>query len=250
MKQHVLEAVHWRFIPISVPVSIRSVRLFPGSLRSAVCIRIILVKIDTDRASLSVILLGMLFDEPMHAYRMQKSIKQKGVDKIVNVRQRASVYQALERLLRLGLIEVQETVQVQEAVQTGNHPDRVIYAITDQGREMAVAWLPRMLATVSADFPRFPAAVSLLAMLSPDEARKHFEFRADAVRNELSRLGAEKLKAAELPRLSLLNNEYQTALLRAELAWIQAVIDDLTSGSFVWGNRRIGQFESSGNGGM
>jgi DNA-binding PadR family transcriptional regulator len=194
-------------------------------------------KIDTDRASLSVILLGMLFDEPMHAYRMQKSIKQKGVDKIVNVRRRASVYQALERLLRLGLIEVQEAIQI------GNHPDRVIYAITDRGREMAIAWLPKMLATVSADFPRFPAAVSLLAMLSPDEARKHFEFRADAVRNELSRLGAEKLKAAELPRLSLLNNEYQTALLRAELAWIQAVIDDLTSGLFVWGNRRIGPLQ-------
>lgn len=194
-------------------------------------------KIDTGRASLSVILLGMLFDEPMHAYRMQKSIKQKGVDKIVNVRRRASVYQALERLLRLGLIEVQEAIQI------GNHPDRVIYAITDRGREMAIAWLPKMLATVSADFPRFPAAVSLLAMLSPDEARKHFEFRADAVRNELSRLGAEKLKAAELPRLSLLNNEYQTALLRAELAWIQAVIDDLTSGLFVWGNRRIGPLQ-------
>jgi len=190
------------------------------------------LKVETHRSSLSVILLGMLFEEPMHAYRMQKSIKQRGVDKIVNVRRRASVYQALGQLLRMGLIEVQETEQAE------NLPDRVVYTITDRGREMAVAWLPKMLATIGADFPKFPAAVSLLIMLSPDDARKQFEFRADAVRNELSRLNAEKLGAGEQPRIFLLNNEYLTAILKAELTWIQTIIADLASGSFVWGHQR------------
>jgi DNA-binding PadR family transcriptional regulator len=102
----------------------------------------------------------------------------------------------------MGLIAVQETVQAE------NHPERVVYAITDRGREMAVAWLPRMLATIGADFPKFPAAVSLLTMLSAEDAQKQFEFRADAVRKELNRLNAEKLEAGEQPRIFLLNNEY------------------------------------------
>jgi DNA-binding PadR family transcriptional regulator len=188
------------------------------------------LKVETHRSSLGVILLGMLFEEPMHAYRMQKSIKQRGVDKIVNVRRRASVYQALGQLLRMGLIEVQETAQAE------SHPDRVVYAITDRGREMAVAWLPKMLATIGADFPKFPVAVSLLTMLSPQDARKQFEFRADAVRRELNRLDVEKLQSREQPRIFLLNNEYLTAVLKAELAWIQTIIADLASGSFAWGH--------------
>jgi len=165
----------------------------------------------------------MLLEEPMHAYRMQKLIKQRGKDKVVNVRQRASVYQALNRLLRLGLIEVQETVQ------TESYPDRIVYVITNRGRDTAKAWLHEMLTTVDADFPEFPAAVSVLTMLTPDDARKQFEIRADAVRKELG-----KLEAGELPRLFLLEDAYRSALLEAELTWLESVLADLGSGSLTW----------------
>ena len=47
----------------------------------------------------------------MHVYRMQKLFEQQGKDRVVNVRARASLYQALERLTRLGLVEVHETVR-------------------------------------------------------------------------------------------------------------------------------------------
>jgi DNA-binding PadR family transcriptional regulator len=151
------------------------------------------------------------------------------MDAVVNVRQRSGVYQALERLLRLGLIEVNETVQ------ESSRPDRVVYAITDRGREVAVAMLPRLLSNISADFPKFPAAFSLLSVLPADDARRQFELRAEAVRNELIRLDTKKLEAPESTRLSLLNVEYQTALLKSELNWIQDVIADITSGSIVWG---------------
>jgi len=174
-------------------------------------------------SSLGLIILSMLLEEPMHAYRMQKLIKQRGKDKVVNVRQRASVYQALNRLLRLGLIEVQETVQ------TESYPDRIVYVITNRGRDTAKAWLHEMLTTVDADFPEFPAAVSVLTMLTPDDARKQFEIRADAVRKELG-----KLEAGELPRLFLLEDAYRSALLEAELTWLESVLADLGSGSLTW----------------
>jgi DNA-binding PadR family transcriptional regulator len=177
------------------------------------------------RSSLGLILLGLLFEEPMHAYRMQKLIRERGQDKVVNVRQRASVYQALERLHRLGLIQIRETVQ------TESHPDRIVYAITNQGRDMAASWLREMLANVNSDFPEFPAAVSVLTLLTPDDARKQLEIRAEAVRKELGRLDSEKPKAGELPRFFLLEDAYRTAVLEAELVWLQSVMSDLATES-------------------
>jgi len=167
----------------------------------------------------------------MHAYQLRKLLQQRGMDKIVNVRRPASVYQALEQMVRLGLIEVQS-----EAESEG-HSNRVVYAITDRGREMARVWAPKMLATVCADFPEFPAAASLLNMLSLEDAQKQFEARAHAVRNELSRLGEERTESERSPRLYRLRNEYRTALLEAELTWIQTIIVDLASGLFVWDDR-------------
>lgn len=171
-----------------------------------------------------MILLGMLFEEPMYAYRMQKLIRQRGMDAVVNVRHLASVYQTLERLLRLGLIDIHEPAQA------GNSKERITYAITDRGREITMAWLPKMVSTVGTGSPEFPAAVSVLALLSPDVALKQFELRAEALQDHLTRLDAEKLEAKEMPRLFLL--EYRMALLAAEHSWIQTVIADLSSGSY------------------
>jgi DNA-binding PadR family transcriptional regulator len=182
-------------------------------------------------SSLGLVILGMLFEEPMHAYRMQKLIKQRGKDKVVNVRQRASVYQTLNRLLRLSLIEIRETVQ------TESHPDRIVYAITDQGRDTAKAWLREMLTSVGSNFPEFPAAISVLPLLTPEDAQEQFEIRAEAVRHELSKLDAEKREAGELPPLFLLEDAYRTALLEAELTWLQSVIADLGSSSLAWDDR-------------
>lgn len=168
----------------------------------------------------------------MHAYQLQKLLQERGMDKIVNVRRLASVYQALEQMVRLGLIEVQTRTERE------GHSNRVVYGITDRGREMARVWAPKMLAIVGADYPEFPAAASLLNMLSPEDALKQFEARAQSVRNELSRLGVGRMETEQLPRLYRLRNEYRTALLEAELAWIQTVIVDLASGLFVWGDRK------------
>jgi DNA-binding PadR family transcriptional regulator len=175
------------------------------------------------RSTLGLIVLSLLHEEPMHAYRMQKLIKERGKDSVVNVRQRGSVYQTLERLLRLGLIEIAEKVR------TVSHPDRIVYAITDRGRDTATAWLREMLTTVGADFSEFPAAVSVLMMLTPEDARKQFETRAESVR--------QRLAARELPPFSLLEDAYRSTLLQAQLAWLDAVIADLGNGSLSWNDR-------------
>jgi DNA-binding PadR family transcriptional regulator len=173
--------------------------------------------------------LWQLMTEPMHVYRMQKLFEAQGKDRVVNVRARASLYQTIERLQRHGLVEVAQTSRVE------GYPDRVVYAITDAGREVAREWLRVMLHSTEAEYPDFIAALSILFGLSPEEATAELELRAQ-------RLGAAMAETksalagipAGLPRLFVLEEEYRVAVLEAELAWIHGVIDDLRAGRLTW----------------
>ena len=180
------------------------------------------------RSPLGLVILGMLGEAPMHAYRMQKLIRDRGKDTVVNVRQRTSVHQTLDRLLRLGLIRIVKTPR------SARHRERVVYAITPLGGRTAREWMCSMLATVGGEFPEFPAAVSMVPMLSPAAARRQLEIRAANVQSALTKLEAARQSVPGLPRLFLLEDEYRAALLETELAWLNGVIADLASGALAW----------------
>jgi DNA-binding PadR family transcriptional regulator len=185
----------------------------------------------TQRSSLGLIVLWELFEGPKHVYRMQKLIEHQAKDRVVNVRSRASLYQAIERLVRLGLVEVRETVR------TENRPDRIVYAITDAGREVAREWLREMLRTTGGEFPEFIAAVSVLFGLAPDDARAQLELRAERLAAELADTESVLAGAPGLPRLFLLEEEYRRVVLQAELAWVLGVVEDLLEGRLTWSER-------------
>ena len=180
-------------------------------------------------SSLGLIVLWQLFAEPMHAYRMQKLFESQGKDRVVNLKSRASIYQTIERLERLGLVEVAETVR-----QPG-YPDRVVYAITDTGRDVARDWLRQMLSETGGQYPEFIAALSLVFGLPVPEAREQLDLRAERVAEQLDD-AEQSLREAPpaLPRLFLLEEEYRVAVLRAELDWLRGVIEDLDEGRITW----------------
>lgn len=181
------------------------------------------------RSTLGLIVLWMLYQEPAHVYRLQKLIEAQGKDRVVNVRSRASLYQALDRLVRLGLVEVAETVRSE------TYPDRILYAITDRGREMAREWLREMLSSTGNEYPEFIAAVSVVMGLEPDDARAQFELRAERLQAALAATERGVASAPpELPRLFLLEEEYRQTMLRAELDWTRGVIADLRNGRLLW----------------
>ncbi len=181
------------------------------------------------RSSLGLIVLWQLFEGPMHVYRMQKMFETQGKDRVVNLRSRASLYQTIERLERYELVEVYETRRAE------GYPDRIVYAITDTGREVARQWLREMLRNTEGEYPEFIAAVSILFGLPPDEAQAELELRAEKLEAALA--GTERSLAnapAALPRLFLLEEEYRRTLLEAELSWLRGVIDDLREGRLTW----------------
>ena len=183
---------------------------------------------SAQRSSLGLIVLWLLYEQPLHVYRMQKLIESQGKHRVVNVRARASLYQTIERLQRLGLVEVVETVRIQA------HPERIVFGITDAGRETAREWLREMLHTTGGEFPDFIAAVSILFGLDPEDARRQLELRAERLEAELAETEAQLAAVPGLPRLFLLEEEYRRAVLTAEVDWLRGVIEDLRAGRLTW----------------
>jgi DNA-binding PadR family transcriptional regulator len=165
----------------------------------------------------------------MHVYRLQKLLEAEGKDRIVNVRSRASLYQAIERLERLGLVEVSATVHQE------GYPDRVVYAITEAGRRAARRWLREMLSDAGGQYPEFIVALSILFALPVEEAREQLELRAERLAEQLAETERTLDSAPPgLPRLFLLEEEYRKTLLQAEIDWLRGVIADLTAGRLTW----------------
>ncbi len=178
---------------------------------------------------LGLVVLWQLWSEPMHVYRMQKLLEAEGKDRIVNVRSRASLYQTIERLERLALVEVSATIRQE------GYPDRVVYAITESGRQVARQWLREMLSDTGGQYPEFIVALSILFGLPPAEAREQLETRAKRIAEQLADSERE-LEATPpgLPRLFVLEEEYRRTMLRAELDWLLAVIEDLKDKRLTW----------------
>ncbi|MFS8513910.1 MAG: helix-turn-helix transcriptional regulator, partial [Planifilum fulgidum] len=93
------------------------------------------------RSPLALAILVLLAEEPMHPYRMQRLIKERGKDLVINVQRRASLYQTIQRLLRNGLIAVKETSREE------NRPERTVDELTEKGLQTSREWLRDMLAT-------------------------------------------------------------------------------------------------------
>ena len=185
------------------------------------------------RSTLALVLLALLAEEPMHPYRMQQMIKQRGKDKIANVAARNSVYQTIDRLLRAELIAVRETSRDER------RPERTVYELTDAGETALRSWTGAMLAAPAREFPEFPAALASLMLLAPDEVLARLSERAAALSAEVERDRAELASFPELPRLFRLDDEYILAVREAELRWVEEVVESLRSGELMWSQEWI-----------
>jgi DNA-binding PadR family transcriptional regulator len=180
------------------------------------------------RSPVALAILAMLYEAPMHPYRMQQLIKERGKDEVINVTQRASLYQTINRLEREGLIAGQGLSRDE------NRPERTVYELTPAGREITVDWMRQILSTPSPEFPEFPAAISFLPLLTPKDAQHHLERRSVALQAELDRLDEQFKLAKFVPRLFLLEMEYLRAVHATELKWVRAIVSDLEAGKLTW----------------
>jgi DNA-binding PadR family transcriptional regulator len=171
---------------------------------------------------------------PLHPYGMQRLIKSWGKDEVVNIGQRANLYKTIRRLHEAGFIAVRQTERTQQ------YPERTVYELTEDGRRAGLTWLRDMLATPRNEYPVFPVALSFAMGLDPEELKDLLSHRLAAVQARLAELDSQLQDYQEtVPRIALIETEYQRAVTGAETRWLRSVIDDLESGALSWDHEQI-----------
>ena len=177
--------------------------------------------------------LALLREAPMHPYQMRRVLQDRHKDEILSLKQ-GSLYHAIDRLVRWAWIEAVGTER------HGRRPERTTYRITPAGLEQLNATLRNLVAHPRRESSEFMAAMSFLVHLTPEEAVPHLEQRARRLSEDVHRTSAGLKSASSfVDRINLVESEYLLAMLRAELAWVGALAEDVRQGALTWDLERI-----------
>ncbi|MBV9604940.1 MAG: PadR family transcriptional regulator [Solirubrobacterales bacterium] len=183
------------------------------------------------RNPLSLVVLGLLAEQPLHPYAMRTLMRERGHERTVRA-SGASLYDAVARLERSGLIEVHSSSR------DGGRPERTTYRITKAGQTELQVWVREGLTDLS-NPQRFVAALSFMFVLAQQEVVALLEERTNAV-SELIRSTEEGLGQALDARVSeifLSEERYAQALRRAERDWLVEFTQQLRDRTLRWPDR-------------
>ena len=176
--------------------------------------------------------LALLSEQPRHPYDMQRALRERHLDQHFRLGGLPrSLYHAVDRLARRGLIEPAETTR------EGNRPERTVYRITEEGREAFDAHLRRLVQTPSKEAPELAAALGFAGYMTPGDVLDAIEGRIVALATEVAQLEAGMRALREdvrLPRSFLSGVECRRALRQAELDWARSLVEELRGGTLAW----------------
>ncbi|HVB54730.1 MAG TPA: PadR family transcriptional regulator [Candidatus Acidoferrales bacterium] len=179
-----------------------------------------------NRDLLTLAALGLLAERPRHTYEIQRELHQRHKEFTAGTPR--ALYHAVDRLAAGGLIELAETVR------EGHRPERIVYRATDAGREELQHWLVDLLAVPLQEPSAFSGAVSLIGYLPERDALRALLQRVAQLEGRVAAMDAVLTSLIDqfgMPRLFLLEREYERSLWRAELAWVGELIGELRSGA-------------------
>ena len=172
--------------------------------------------------------LALLREAPMHPYEMQRLLRLRHKDEIL-VLKRGSLYHAIHRLMRGGLIAVNTRER------DAKRPERTTYEITFSGLEAFAETLRKIVAIPRHVSSEFMAAMSFLIHLKPAEAILYLEQRARNLNAEVRDRASGLADASPaVLRVNLIESEYLLVMLKAELAWVQGIKKEIQAGKLTW----------------
>jgi DNA-binding PadR family transcriptional regulator len=174
---------------------------------------------------LALAVLVSLYEKAMHPYEIAQTLRERAKHESVRLNY-GSLYAVVEALERRGLIEARETVR------EGKRPERTIYGITDAGSREMTDWLTEMIGVPAKEYPEFMAGLSFIAALTPDDALAALRLRATALEMKLARIrgGTRAAADAGLPRLFMVESEFEEQLTETELHFVNGLVKDQASG--------------------
>lgn len=175
---------------------------------------------------LGLAVLSTVVERPMHPYEIASTLRERGKETDMDVKV-GSLYTVVRNLEKYGYLEVADTGR------SGARPERTVYRITAAGRDELVDWARELVAEPQPEQPRFKAGLSVLAVLTPDEAATLLEQRLAALQEANAALrGTLGAVAGQVPRLFLLESGYELAARDAECAWIRGLLAEFAAGTF------------------
>lgn len=183
-----------------------------------------LQRADRDLPALTV--LALLMTGPRHTYEMHRLMIDTHKDFVTGLPR--SMYHAVERLLRAELIEVVRTDRAE------GRPERTVYGLTDPGRSELVERVRRLLEHPDPDTTLFVAALSFLGCLPAPQARAALDVRRAELERQVDGARAALAGVSGLPRLLLVEAEFEIARRTAERDWVAGLLTDLDAGRLDW----------------
>lgn len=174
---------------------------------------------------LALAVLALLFERSMHPYEMATTLRERQKDASIKLNY-GSLYTVVDQLQRNAFITPQETSR------DGRRPERTTYAITDAGIARMRDWMRDLVRKPAKEYPQFEAAISLLGVLPPDEAVDLLDERAARLEEAIGGLRRllAKHAAQGLPRLFMMESEYELAMFEAELSWVRGFAREIRGG--------------------
>lgn len=174
---------------------------------------------------LALAVMATLQQKPMHPYEIAQTLRAQGKDASTKINY-GSLYTVVQNLQKHGFVEVTDIER------EGNRPERTIYGLTEAGRQEMTEWMSDLVAVPAQEFPIFETALSLLGVLHPDDVERLLDERLRNLEVQVAagRGGLRKLYE-RLPRLFLVETEYQLHMLEAQADWVRGFLTELRKGA-------------------
>ena len=178
------------------------------------------------RNLLALAVLTVVLQRPMHPYEMASVLRARGKDRDMPIKW-GSLYTVVRNLEKHGLLEATGSLR------QGGRPERTVYRITDAGRAEVDDWVRELVSVPEREVPRFEAGLSVLGAIGPDEATDLLRQRLARLEEEIAAQRADlDADLQQVPRLFLIESEYDLAIREAEAAWVRSLLGELADGSF------------------
>jgi DNA-binding PadR family transcriptional regulator len=174
---------------------------------------------------LALPLLSLLAQRPMYPYEMAQTLRERGKDQNFAINW-GSLYTVVANLAKYGFIEEAGTVR------EGRQPERTTYTITAHGLAELRDWLTELLTVPEDERGGFVVALAEAGIMPPDEVIELLTARLTTLEaaNAAQQLELKQL-VEHLPRIFLIETEYQLAMRVAQSQWLRGLLTELVEGT-------------------
>lgn len=169
-------------------------------------------------ATIDLIVLGMVKQQAMSAYDIQKLVEYRNISRWVKI-STPSIYKKVIQLEKKGYL-------TSSSVQEGNKAEKAIYSLTAEGQKEFEALMLEISQQPIHIFLDFNAVMVNLSSLPPEEQQvcvANIEHNVLQLKANLTENLAAKEHATEIPETGLAVLQQQIVLAEAIEGWIQEV---------------------------